>query len=123
MRVAKWGNSFAVRLPAAVVEALGIRDGDDIEIQVAGARAFEVRMTPDNLELLEYSSGGVDYLFGVMKLPDLGDGEFVNVDVRYVVAGKLEDHSRLLIEISYDVKASHDRRSLVYPFYLIPDQG
>ena len=34
-----------------------------------------------------------------------------------------DDHSRLLIEISYDVKASHDRRSLVYPFYLIPDEG
>jgi len=52
MQVAKWGNSLAVRLPVAVVEALGIREGDDIEIQVAGARAFEVRKTPDNLELL-----------------------------------------------------------------------
>jgi antitoxin MazE len=52
MRVAKWGNSLAVRLPAAVVEALGIREGDDIEIQVAGTHAFEVRKTPDNLELL-----------------------------------------------------------------------
>ena len=33
-----------------------------------------------------------------------------------------DEASRLLIEISYDVKASHDRRSLVYPFYLIPDE-
>ena len=52
MQVSKWGNSLAVRLPAAVVEALGLREGDDIEIQVAGARAFEVRKTPDNRELL-----------------------------------------------------------------------
>jgi len=52
MQVSKWGNSLAVRLPAAVVEALGLHEGDDIEIQVAGARAFEVRKTPDNLELL-----------------------------------------------------------------------
>jgi phage baseplate assembly protein W len=32
------------------------------------------------------------------------------------------DHpSQLLIEIHYVVKATRDRRSLVYPFYLIPD--
>ena len=40
MRVAKWGNSLAVRLPQAVVEALGLREGDDIEITVTDARSF-----------------------------------------------------------------------------------
>jgi antitoxin MazE len=35
MRVAKWGNSLAIRIPAAVVEALQLKDGDDIEIRVA----------------------------------------------------------------------------------------
>lgn len=34
-----------------------------------------------------------------------------------------EDTSRLLIEIQYDIKATRDRRSLVYPFYLIPEEG
>jgi antitoxin MazE len=42
MKVSKWGNSLAVRLPAAVVEALELKEGDDIEIRVAGERAFEV---------------------------------------------------------------------------------
>lgn len=42
MQVAKWGNSLAVRLPAAVVEALDLKEGDQIEITVAGAREFEV---------------------------------------------------------------------------------
>lgn len=28
----------------------------------------------------------------------------------------------LLIDIAYEVKATHDRRSLVYPFYLIPEE-
>jgi antitoxin MazE len=42
MRVAKWGNSLAVRLPAAVVEALDLKDGDDIEIRVAGGKKFKV---------------------------------------------------------------------------------
>ena len=42
MQVAKWGNSLAVRLPAAVVEALDLKEGDQIEITIAGERAFEV---------------------------------------------------------------------------------
>jgi antitoxin MazE len=43
VRVAKWGNSLAVRLPAAVVEALDLKDGDNIEIRVADGRNFEVK--------------------------------------------------------------------------------
>lgn len=52
MQVAKWGNSLAVRLPAAVVEALRLKEGDEIEIQVAGARAFEIAKRPSGRELL-----------------------------------------------------------------------
>ena len=52
MQVAKWGNSLAVRLPAAVVEALTLKEGEDIEIHVAGARSFEVAKRPQALELL-----------------------------------------------------------------------
>jgi antitoxin MazE len=43
MRVAKWGNSLAVRLPDTVVKALKLKTGDEIEIVIAGARRFEVR--------------------------------------------------------------------------------
>jgi antitoxin MazE len=42
MRIAKWGNSLAVRLPASVVETLGLQEGDEIEITVAGTRRFEI---------------------------------------------------------------------------------
>jgi antitoxin MazE len=42
MQVSKWGNSLAVRIPAAVVEALELKEGDEIEISVAGKREFEV---------------------------------------------------------------------------------
>jgi antitoxin MazE len=42
MQVSKWGNSLAVRLPAAVVEALDLKDGDSIQIRIAGRRTFEV---------------------------------------------------------------------------------
>jgi antitoxin MazE len=42
MRVAKWGNSLAIRLPASVVEALKLEDGDEVEVHVAGERAFDL---------------------------------------------------------------------------------
>jgi len=42
MRVAKWGNSLAIRLPAVVVEALELREGDEVEVRVAGTRSFDV---------------------------------------------------------------------------------
>jgi antitoxin MazE len=42
MNVSKWGNSLAVRLPAAVVKALELKEGDEIEIGIAGQREFTV---------------------------------------------------------------------------------
>ena len=52
MQVSRWGNSLAVRLPAAVVEALDLKEGDQIEIQVAGRTAFEISRAPGRRELL-----------------------------------------------------------------------
>jgi antitoxin MazE len=52
MQVSKWGNSLAVRLPASVVEALGLEEGDDIEIHVVGARAFQIKKAAGARELL-----------------------------------------------------------------------
>ncbi|HEY1362506.1 MAG TPA: AbrB/MazE/SpoVT family DNA-binding domain-containing protein [Xanthobacteraceae bacterium] len=42
MRVSRWGNNLAVRLPRGVVEALKLKEGDEIEIAVADLRRFEV---------------------------------------------------------------------------------
>ena len=42
MQVSKWGNSLAVRLPAAVVKTLDLKEGDQIEVRIAGAREFEI---------------------------------------------------------------------------------
>lgn len=33
MKVAKWGNSLAVRLPKETAEALGVSEGDDIAFE------------------------------------------------------------------------------------------
>lgn len=42
MQVSKWGNSLAIRLPAAVVDTLNLKEGDQIEIRIAAARVFEI---------------------------------------------------------------------------------
>jgi len=42
MRVAKWGNSLAIRLPAVVVEALELKEGDEVEVRLAGPRTLDV---------------------------------------------------------------------------------
>jgi antitoxin MazE len=53
MQVSKWGNSLAVRLPAAVVEALELKEGDDIKITVAGKREMEVSRDESRQSALE----------------------------------------------------------------------
>ena len=53
MLIEKWGKSLAVRLPAAVVEALELKEGDDIEIRITGRRELELSRKPDREELLK----------------------------------------------------------------------
>ena len=44
MQVSKWGNSLAVRLPAEIVETLGLKEGDNIEVKVLSDREFGIRL-------------------------------------------------------------------------------
>jgi antitoxin MazE len=53
MHVSKWGNSLAIRLPAAVVELLELKEGDEIEITVADTRRFSVARKASRAELLK----------------------------------------------------------------------
>jgi antitoxin MazE len=53
MRVAHWGNSLAVRLPASVVEALELKAGDEIELTPNTSRSFEVSKKPTRDELID----------------------------------------------------------------------
>jgi antitoxin MazE len=52
MQVSKWGNSLAIRLPAAVVDVLQLQEGDDVEVIVAGERTFALKRKQSNAELL-----------------------------------------------------------------------
>jgi len=52
MQVSKWGNSLAVRFPATLVQALDLKEGEEIDLHLVGARAFEVSKKPAPKELL-----------------------------------------------------------------------
>lgn len=52
MRVSKWGNCLAIWLPAVIVEALGLREGDDVALRAAGKRALVIEKSPSTKERL-----------------------------------------------------------------------
>lgn len=75
MQVSKWGNSLAIRLPAAVVKALKLHAGDDIEVVVADERVFQVKKKPGT-KPSSHSCGNtgencrpISSLTGTMQMP------------------------------------------------------
>jgi antitoxin MazE len=52
MQVAKWGNSLAVRLPAELVRALGLREGDEVSLRAeTGGFTIAREARPDEVLL------------------------------------------------------------------------
>lgn len=56
MQVAKWGNSLAVRLPKKLVEALGLKAGDEIDIVEAAKAQLAVNKIDRREEALRRMS-------------------------------------------------------------------
>ena len=54
MKVAKWGNSLAVRLPKETAEALGVSEGDDIAFDHTPDGEVKLRRTRDFAEWVEH---------------------------------------------------------------------
>ncbi len=65
MQVAKWGNSLAVRIPNSVVEALDLKEGDDVAIRIAEGPAFEIARDDARQRALERIKA-----FGLKLPPD-----------------------------------------------------
>lgn len=51
-KVAKWGNSLAVRLPSDVVKALRLKENDNVELHVEGTRSLAVQKQPAAKDVL-----------------------------------------------------------------------
>lgn len=59
MKAAKWGNSLAIRIPADVVEKLGISPNVELELRITGETSFEVtrdRRRQDAIEAIRKSA-------------------------------------------------------------------
>jgi antitoxin MazE len=52
MRVSKWGNSLAIRIPADVVRALGLKEGDELDVRATGERTLEIQRRTTREETL-----------------------------------------------------------------------
>lgn len=52
MRIAKWGNSLAVRLPADLVRELGLKEGDEVDLR-ADKTGFAVKRQERPEEILD----------------------------------------------------------------------
>jgi antitoxin MazE len=52
MQVSKWGNSLAVRFPAGLVQALDLKEGEEVDLHLVGERSFEVSKKPSTQALL-----------------------------------------------------------------------
>jgi antitoxin MazE len=53
MKLAKWGNSLAIRIPSDVVEELGLSPNDEAQIRVTGRHSFEVVRSRSRQEAIE----------------------------------------------------------------------
>ena len=53
MKVAKWGNSLAVRLPASVVENLQLQEGDEIDLHREASGAISVERSVTRQEIID----------------------------------------------------------------------
>jgi antitoxin component of MazEF toxin-antitoxin module len=83
VKIAKWGNSAAIRLPKAVMEEMRLDEGGELDLSMIGGelRAVAVRSGPsptlDQLVAEMKQLGGADYDFGAEEwdiLPtEIGD--------------------------------------------------
>lgn len=53
MRVSKWGNSLAIRIPKDVADSLDLRVGDEIELQPVSRKSVAVSRQPTRDELID----------------------------------------------------------------------
>ena len=79
-----------------------------------GCRLHELVFAPNNSQTAAQARRFVTEALGMWEPRILVERVEVHPD--------LQETSRLMIEIDFQVKSTHDRRSLVYPFYTIPGE-
>jgi uncharacterized protein len=80
-----------------------------------GCRLHELVFAPINIQTLAQARRYVEQALGMWE-------PRIRV-TQVIVSPDPNETSRLLVEIEYEIKTTRDRRSLVYPFYLIPGEN
>ena len=94
---------------------LGTIPGERVMRPEFGCRAWELVFAPNDPET---SSLMADYVSSALKRWE------PRIDVNDVlVYGDENQDGALMVEIMYTISASHNPRSLVYPFYIVSEEG
>ncbi len=101
-------------LVQAIWIILSTSPGQRVMRPTFGCRLHDLVFAPNNSQTAAEARRYVEDALGMWE-PRI---HVLRVDVH----PDLDETSRLLIEIDYEVKSTHDQRSLVYPFYLIPGE-
>jgi phage baseplate assembly protein W len=119
-------TSDQTELEQAIGIILSTTPGQRVMRPTFGCRLYELVFAPNNAQTRAQAQRYVEEALGMWE-PRIRVVE-VNVQSAGEQNGDAitresdEQAGRLFIEIKYEIKATHDQRSLVYPFYLIPEE-
>jgi uncharacterized protein len=99
-------------LVQAIYIILSTSPGQRVMRPTFGCRLHEIVFAPNNSHTAAQARRFVEEALGMWE-------PRINV-IQVEVTPDPNENNRLLIDILYEVKANRDKRSLVYPFYLIP---
>ncbi len=100
-------------LEQAILIILSTSPGQRVMRPTFGCRLHELVFAPNNSQTAAQARRYVEEALGMWE-------PRIRVE-RVEVHPDAEDAARLVIEVDYTIKSTHDRRSLVFPFYLIPE--
>ena len=72
--ISKWGNSIGIRIPAIVVESLGLQVGDQVNYELKDGGLF-IRKQPSTVQMFEQF---YNKKFEEISQKDLGDAEEID---------------------------------------------
>lgn len=104
----------ATDIEQAIGLILGTIPGERVMRPAFGCRAWELIFAPNNAAtqslLVTYVRQALEFWEPRIELTEVD----VDTDVN--------DPSALLVEIKYEIKTTHDQRSIVYPFYIMGEE-
>lgn len=118
VKVSPQGGLSLTNEHSEVVQAIKIilmtAPGQRVMRPTFGCRLHELVFAPNNVETATLAQ---QYVEQALKMWE------PRINVMDVRVGPDPDHPHMLVvSLEYQIKATKDRRSLVYPFYLIPEE-